>query len=60
MSEIKKELITLGAGNEYTAQEGDVLITEQHTIMDIIRYLHKVTGNSKEELACLVGRLPND
>ncbi len=39
MAEIKKSLIKLKEGEKYTATGEDYVITEDHTINDILRYL---------------------
>jgi len=54
MSEIKKPLIQLGEGSTYTAQAGDYVITEDHSINDIIRFIYVQMGNDLSYLKYLV------
>jgi len=55
MSEIKKKLIKLREGEVYTASGEDYVITEGHTISDIIRYL--VSCDSKSGIIELIDNI---
>ena len=48
MSEIKKPVTKLMEGKIYMAAADDYLITEQHTIADIVRYLVDICGGTEE------------
>ena len=52
MGEIKKDLIHLSQGEMYKAGMDDYIITEDHTVSDIVRACIKWT--SKEEVIYLV------
>jgi pyoverdine/dityrosine biosynthesis protein Dit1 len=54
MSEIKKPLIKLVEGSVYTAGAEDYVITDDHTISDIIRFIYAECGNDISELKYLV------
>jgi len=48
VSEIKRPVTKLVEGKMYIAGADDWLITEQHTIADIVRYLIDVAGGTEE------------
>lgn len=48
--EIKTDLIKLEEGQQYTAEWGDCVITEEHTICDVLRYLVGCLNGDREEL----------
>ena len=55
MSEIKTKLFKLNEGQSYIAGREDYVITEQHTLTDILRHL--VMEGGKEELVYLLKHL---
>ena len=54
MSEIKKPLIKLLDGSTYIAMDGDYVITEDHSVNDIIRFIYEQMGTDISELKYLV------
>ena len=49
MIEIKKELIELDCGVQYTPGESDYVITEDHSLADIIRFVVLMSGGDTED-----------
>ncbi len=52
MTEVKTSLFKLSEGETYTAEAEDYLITDNHTLSDIIRFC--IEQSSPEEVKCLI------
>ena len=55
MAEIKQDLIHLKEGESYTAKENDYVITDKHTLNDILRFA--ISCSNKEEIRYLANEL---
>jgi len=51
MSEIKTAVIKMNHGGTYIAREGDYMITDKHTLADIMRFM--VDQADIDEVICL-------
>lgn len=61
MSEIKTDLIKLTEGKQYVAGPDQYLITENHTLSDIIRFLIDQSGeDSWQEIHFLIDMEKDD
>lgn len=55
MTEIKKELLLLIEGEKYTSTGEDYVITENHSIADVLRFL--ITQCDKSEILFILDNM---
>lgn len=57
MPEVKTPLIHLAPGTVHTAGEEDYIITENHTLADILRFCVQHAGNDTNEIKAILEHL---
>jgi hypothetical protein len=60
MAEIKTELFEVEEGKPYIPGPDEVVITEKHTIADIVRYALKCACYDKSEIQYILDEEPNN
>ena len=60
MSEIKTEIVKLQEGKQYTAGCDEFLITENHNLSDILRFVIAQAGNDKDHIMSILETMNNE